>query len=113
MCHVAPALEVEKDVLWDAWKAWCAAEGRDRPGTKAVFARDLRATAPGLTSVRPRDGDGRSHVWRGIGIKSAEQWELPLTSTDHRRFRDAGQGWSGVARTVRPTPDAALGAELP
>jgi putative DNA primase/helicase len=59
LCEVGQAFEVEKDVLWDAWKSWCVDEGRDRPGTKAVFARDLNATVPGLTSVRPRDGDER------------------------------------------------------
>jgi putative DNA primase/helicase len=37
-CAVGPAFEIDKDALWGAWKAWCLDEGRDRPGTKAVFA---------------------------------------------------------------------------
>jgi putative DNA primase/helicase len=69
MCVLGPACEVGKDELWAAWKQWCIEEGRERPGTKAVFARDLRATVPGLTPVRLRNGDERSHAFRGIDLK--------------------------------------------
>ena len=69
VCVVGPAYQVDKDDLWEAWKAWCTDEGRDRPGTKAVFARDLRATVPGLTPIRPRDGEERSHAWRGLNVR--------------------------------------------
>ena len=107
LCDVGPAFEVDKDVLWDAWKEWCADEGRDRPGTKAVFARDLRATVPGLTSIRPRDGEERSHAYRGIQLK--KQSTEPLTTPDQDEDNAPGQGstdrdfaqpcgWSGVVR---------------
>jgi putative DNA primase/helicase len=116
LCMVGPALEVDKNVLWESWKGWCTDEGRDKPGTKAVFARDLRATVPGLTPVRPRDGETRSHAWRGIDL--AQQSETPLTTPDQARDdtpgqgaaraeiplnHAGGQGWSGVEPIVRPT----------
>ena len=115
MCEVGPAFQVEKDVLWDAWKAWCFDEGRDKPGTKAVFARDLRATVPGLTPIRPRDGEERSHAWRGVNVR--QQSKRPLTTPDQDRDEAdgqgsgderislnhaGGQGWSGVEPIVVP-----------
>jgi putative DNA primase/helicase len=121
-CDVGPAFEVEKDELWTAWKAWCVDEGRDRPGTKAVFARDLNATVPGLASVRPRNGEERSHLWRGVRLRIAEkQWVRPLTTPDQNvsatdgRGSDqveislnhaGGQGWSGVEAALNPTDEA-------
>ena len=112
-CEVGPAFEVEKDNLWGAWKTWCADEGRDRPGTKGVFARDLRATVPGLTPIRPRRGSERWHGWRGIRLAESTAY---LTIPD-RRLDDfspvsslraaqsvdwGGQGWSGSASNETP-----------
>ena len=57
MCEVGAGLEVDKDALWEAWKDVVHRRGADTPGTKAVFARDLRAAVPGLTPIRPRDGE--------------------------------------------------------
>ncbi len=113
LCVVGPAFEVSKDDLWDSWKAWCQDEGRDRPGTKAVFARDLRATVPGLTPIRRRDGDERVHAWRGLILR--KQWVGPLTTPDQDDSsvngqgsgepeislnHAGGQGWSGMERIV-------------
>ena len=69
-CVVDPAFEVAKDALWTAWKDWCTEEGHSRPGTKAVFARDLHAAVPFLVSVRPRDGEERWHAWRGVMLRA-------------------------------------------
>jgi putative DNA primase/helicase len=68
LCVVGPAYDVDKNVLYAAWKAWCEEEGRRRPGTKAVFVRDLRAAVPGVTPVRPRDGDRRRRLLHGIDL---------------------------------------------
>ena len=90
----------------------------DRPGTKAVFARNLRAAVPGMVAVRPRDGDVRSHTWRGIRLHNL-QLTGPLTTPDQDLSGAAGQGsddrqiwlshaggqgWSGVEPTVGPSP---------
>jgi putative DNA primase/helicase len=71
-CDVGPAKEVDKNVLFAAWKNWCEQEGRERPGTKAVFTRDLRAAVPGVSPARPRDGEERRHVLQGIALKAED-----------------------------------------
>ena len=116
VCVVDPAYEVSKDALWQVWKNWCIEEGRSRPGTKAVFARDLHSAVPGLRSVRPRDGDGRWHAWRGLMLR--QQWSGPLTTPDQGDSGESGQGstdgakphnhaggqgWSGVETIVGST----------
>ena len=93
--------------------------GRDRPGTKAVFTRDLRAAHPGIQPKRLREDDARRQVLQGIELR--KQWTGPLTtpdqaheqrvSGDSRERNDpspdrGGQGWSGVEPTVSPTRDS-------
>ena len=41
-CLIGPGDQVERSVLFGAWKDWCAEQGRDKPGTAATFGRDLR-----------------------------------------------------------------------
>jgi putative DNA primase/helicase len=81
-CVVGPAHEVSCDALYDAWKAWCDGQGRDRPGTKQTFGRDLRAVLPGLKVERPRIGDDRER--RYVGIDTREHVEA-------RKRRQAGR----------------------
>jgi putative DNA primase/helicase len=69
-CVIGPTHEVEKDVLWAAWKDWCVGEGKDRAGTKAVFYRDLHAAYPGLRATRPEVDGKRVHVYIGIDLRS-------------------------------------------
>lgn len=83
-CQVGPAFEVDKDQLFESWKAWCTEEGRDRPGTKNVFARDLRAAVPGLTARRPLEGADRVHVYRGLRLGWEQQWRTTLTNPDRQ-----------------------------
>ncbi|MDP9300610.1 MAG: phage/plasmid primase, P4 family [Actinomycetota bacterium] len=86
-CEVGPALEVDKDVLYEDWKTWCEREGKARAGSKAVFIRDLRAAVPGMHAARPRDGGDRHHVIRGLELR--KQLTGPLTTPD----QEAGGGW--------------------
>ncbi|MEX1102313.1 MAG: phage/plasmid primase, P4 family [Actinomycetota bacterium] len=89
-CVVDSAQEVTKDALWSAWKDWCADQGRDRPGTKAVFFRDLAAAYPGIRAHRRREASSRVHVYSGIGLRGpddpdeewAQQGSEPLTTPD-------------------------------
>lgn len=114
LCEIGPALEVTTNELWEAWKAWCAEEGRDRPGTKVVLVRDLRAAVPGLAHVRRREGDDRERGYRGIGLRSRLQGSRTIPDHNARtpthsgssdgefRLNDApGPGWSGVGSTLR------------
>jgi putative DNA primase/helicase len=61
--------EVLVDDLYRAWRAWCEDNGRDRPGSKQTFGRDLRAVIPGLRVVRPRDERGEQvRYYVGVAI---------------------------------------------
>jgi putative DNA primase/helicase len=97
-CEVGPGFEVGKDRLFQAWKAWCESEGRDRPGSKAVFTRDLRAAVPGL-KPRRLGSEQRQHVLQGLRLKIDQQSFAPLTTPDREGNR---QGSSGVSVTASP-----------
>jgi putative DNA primase/helicase len=109
-CKVGLVFQVAKDDLWQSWKAWCLDEGRDKAGTKAVFARDLIAAYPSIRAIRPGTGKDRTHAFAGIGLRPAgddddddgdddpggaaredraadrhgveQQWDGPLTTPD-------------------------------
>jgi putative DNA primase/helicase len=101
MCETGAAFQVGKDILFDAWKSWCEEEGRDRPGTKAIFTRDLKAAVPGVIPKRPRVGEGRSQIYQGIALRS--QSPASLTSPDQEAPGQDGQGRSGVSPNASDT----------
>ncbi len=68
-CRLGSGETVPVEALWAAWKAWCESENR-RPGTKAVFGRNLKATSPNVRKARPRDDGDRTHVYQGIALGS-------------------------------------------
>ena len=51
-CRLEAAASVPVEALSAEWKVWCEDQGRG-PGTKAIFGRDLKATAPLVRKVRP------------------------------------------------------------
>jgi putative DNA primase/helicase len=68
-CDIGPAHEVAVDWLFQTWCEWCQAQGRDHPGTKQSFGRDIRAACPSLKgSQRGPDGD-RQRIYKGIRIR--------------------------------------------
>jgi putative DNA primase/helicase len=85
-CEVGPALEVDKDNLYADWKEWCEREGKARPGSKAVFIRDLRAAVPGIHLSKLREGEGRHRVVRGLELR--KQWPGPRTTPDQEADGD-------------------------
>jgi putative DNA primase/helicase len=93
-----PGAVVNKDELWKAWKTWCEDEGA-RPGTKAVFIRDLRAAVPGTTPQRKKHTDGtREHVIAGIALATGTVDPSPATpdpSGPHAAVSGSSQGWQG------------------
>jgi putative DNA primase/helicase len=70
-CIIAAGKTVPCTKLFDAWKAWCEAQGRDHAGTVQTFGRDLRAAEPGLKIEQPREGEGGKQVrkYTGIGLQ--------------------------------------------
>jgi phage/plasmid-associated DNA primase len=93
-----PGAIVNKDELWKAWKIWCDDEGA-RPGTKAVFIRDLRAAFPRTAPKRRKHPDGtREHVIAGLALLPETGDSIPST-TDLSSAPGAGNGpgqwWQG------------------
>ena len=68
-CEVGPGRSVECSGLYEAWKTWCDDQGRDHPGTRNTFGRDLRAAVPGLAVTQPRTEFGRVRMYEGIGLQ--------------------------------------------
>ena len=69
-CTVSPGCHIERSAIFDAWKRWCAEQGRDHPGTAATFGRDLRAVVPALGDAQRRvDAGDRIRVYEGIALK--------------------------------------------
>jgi putative DNA primase/helicase len=71
-CIVHPGQRSSVRELYEAWRLWCSAAGRD-PGTDATFSRDLSAAVNGIVRRRPRDGEGRGTIVDGIGLVQVEQ----------------------------------------
>jgi putative DNA primase/helicase len=68
-CQIGPSCQIERFVLFNAWKCWCEQQGRE-PGDTATFGRDLRAAVPSLGDTQPRTEAGeRIRVYRGICLK--------------------------------------------
>lgn len=107
-CNVDVLLEVDKDALWNEWKAWCEAEGRDRPGTKAVFARDLIAAYPSVKARRPKREGERVHVYEGIGVRGPGDDDEPEDESSRPREDRDSEQQSVEPLTTRDTPPAVM-----
>jgi putative DNA primase/helicase len=69
-CIVAPGSQIDRSALFDQWKRWCEAQGREHPGDAATFGRNLRAVVPALGDTQPRTETGeRTRVYKGIRLK--------------------------------------------
>lgn len=67
-CVVLPGRSVTVDRLFEVWVEWCKEQGRDKPGTKQTFGRDLSAVLPGLKVSQHRDLGERVRIYEGIGL---------------------------------------------
>jgi len=76
-CTIDPGQEVEPDTIFGAWSDWCARQGRDHPGTKQTFGRDLRAALPRLKTSQPREGGERLRFYQGLGLKIQPKPDRP------------------------------------
>ena len=72
-CVVGEGLGCDRDELFKLWKEWCADQGRDHPGTKVSFGRQLSAAYPGVKRSQPREFGTRLNLYSGIRIRAA--WE--------------------------------------
>ncbi|MHB1157672.1 MAG: phage/plasmid primase, P4 family [Phycisphaerales bacterium] len=68
-CIVEPGRSIEAGRLFEAWRGWCEAQGREHAGTIQTFGRDLHAAMPGLRTSRPRVEGTRLRFWEGIDLE--------------------------------------------
>jgi putative DNA primase/helicase len=99
-CIVGAGTEVHVEDLWAEWKSWCDDNGRDKPGTKQMFARNLRSVAPGIRTVQPRDGDKRYRMYHGIRLALNEPHNDPGRVPPRANGDETGSARGGT----RPTP---------
>ncbi|MCZ0727193.1 phage/plasmid primase, P4 family [Mycolicibacterium iranicum] len=100
-CVREPSAEVERDVLYAAWKAWCEDNGHIC-GAKSSFGRDLRAVVPDLADKQPRINGVQVRHYGRIRLRSktdnAEPPDSPVSHTEsagHSVVADAGHPVSG------------------
>lgn len=67
-CQLDPEATTPKDELYEAWKEWCRTEGRDHPGTKPTFSRDLFAAGVGIKESKIRVGGVRTPSYVGVRL---------------------------------------------
>src|SRR5690606_41288856 len=67
-----PGRMVTVDDLYSEWREWCQANGRDHPGTKWTFGRDLAAAVPHVTVSQRRMSGKVVRVYEGIGLVSRD-----------------------------------------
>ena len=69
-CVLGEQFSVPIAMLYSEWRDWCQEHGRDHPGTRETFGKDLRAAYPYIQRVKPRRNDGtREPTYDGIGLK--------------------------------------------
>jgi putative DNA primase/helicase len=67
-CSVGPGKSVSVELLYQDWRSWCDAHGRDQPGTSQNFGVALRTAIPTLRTTRPRQGEQRSRQYEGVDL---------------------------------------------
>lgn len=69
-CVFDEGAEVDLDALYERWRAWCHRVGRDHPGPKHVFSRDVRSAIPVPRVVNRRRPDGgRRYCFVGLMLR--------------------------------------------
>lgn len=68
-CDLDPLYETETGELYDDWRKWCELAGRERPGDRTNFGRNLRAVAPAVSTRQTRVGATPIRLYVGIRRK--------------------------------------------
>lgn len=91
-CEIGGDYRVSKELLYGAYKIWCAEQGRAFPVTLGVFSRDLAAAFPMVTPSRLGTDGNRVNVFSGIRIKEREPKPLPPNIDVLSQVRQIRQG---------------------
>jgi putative DNA primase/helicase len=70
-CEVGDGRTVSVDAIYDAWEGWCEGQGQ-KPGTKAIFGKELHAALPGLKMSFPHEGNERVRTYVGVGLREQQ-----------------------------------------
>jgi putative DNA primase/helicase len=82
-CMRGPDYEVPVDRLYEEWRDWCLEQGRDHPGPKSTFAKNLYTVVPEVLRCRPRVQGEREYRYIGIALRASDQqWSGPGTIPD-------------------------------
>ena len=117
-CVVEAGATVPCQELFDRWRSWCAAQGRDNPGTTQSFGRDLRAAVPGLSVERPGSDGARVRTYCGVGLASARprtsaSFALHIARGLGERDEEEESGCNEVVRgRARTWPDVDLDDDM-
>ncbi len=69
-CAVEPGASVSCADLYATWEAWARTQGREHPGTIAIFGRNLAAAVPAVKVVLRRHDGTRSRFYEGIRLRT-------------------------------------------
>jgi len=68
-CIMEPTARVSKQDLFDRWRDWCDAQGRDHPGSQAMFGRQFNAAHPEIQTEHSRLSGVRQRTYVGVRIR--------------------------------------------
>ena len=68
-CCVGPGRSVGCDYVYQAWRRWCDAQGREHPGTAQSLGRNLRAVVPDLRTRKLRVDGTRVRTYEGLALR--------------------------------------------
>jgi putative DNA primase/helicase len=74
-CVLDPVAQCNRDDIFRAWKRWCELQGRDHPGTKVGFGRQLSAAFSSISRSQPREDGTRLNLYTGIRLTEKWKWE--------------------------------------
>jgi putative DNA primase/helicase len=94
-CVIGADKEVEVDVLYTAFKAWCG-DNEHPKLSKQVFGRDLRAAVPAVRKTRPKDWAGPPSrlCWHYAAEPGGSRTGKPLVTQQWKIAVTAMTGWS-------------------
>lgn len=66
--QIEPGVTVAQRDLFEAWKTWCAENGRDKPGTAQTFGRNVRAAYQWITTRQLGGRGEQERHWEGLRL---------------------------------------------
>ncbi len=94
--EISETCQVPTADLFNRWRWWCESKGYDFVGIEEEFGRNLRAAVSHVKKTRPRQGDKRTWVYKGIRL--LEEWEYNKDEADGEDGHDEEESENGVVQ---------------